>query len=169
MREWVVECGVIYRCHCLTTLPDCERLKTEMPRVNRQWAINHQEAVGLSNLHRIYNFIKNKKVKTKKISEDLIDLNGVCDYFGLSESTVRRKIRDTREGKGNFVLPLFGSKCRIVFRRSDIESWKGEDSEVVTFTPTMLPPNPQVVQSNEQVRKGLEAYGIKLPVQAKGR
>jgi hypothetical protein len=107
-------------------------------------------------------------MKTKKISEDLIDLNGVCNYFGLSESTVRRKIRDTREGKGNFVLPLFGHKCRILFRRADIEGWQGEDCEVVTFAPSLPPSSPQVVQSNDQVRKGLEAYGIKLPDRAKG-
>jgi predicted DNA-binding transcriptional regulator AlpA len=102
-------------------------------------------------------------MKAKKISEDLIDLKGVCDYYGLSESTVRRKIRETREGRGNFVLPLFGTKCRIVFRRSDIENWRGEDAEVVTFTSSLPPQNPQVVQSDAQVRKGLEALGIKFP------
>ena len=107
-------------------------------------------------------------MKTKKISEDLIDLKGVCDYFGLSESSIRRKIRDTREGKGNFVLPLFGSKCRIVFRRSDIESWGGEDAEVATFTLSLPPPATQGLPSCAQVRKGLEALGIKYPVQAKG-
>ena len=107
-------------------------------------------------------------MKAKKISEDLIDLKGVCDYYGLSESTVRRKIRETREGRGNFVLPLFGSKCRIVFRKSDIENWRGEDAEVITFTPLLTPPNLQVIQSDAQVRKGLEAFGIKFPAQAKG-
>jgi predicted DNA-binding transcriptional regulator AlpA len=92
-------------------------------------------------------------------------LKGVCDYFGLSETTIRRKIKDTREGKGNFVLPLFGSKCRIVFRKSDIENWKGEDGEVVTFTPSLPPPLPQVEQNNDKIRKGLEALGIKYPSQ----
>ena len=106
-------------------------------------------------------------MKTKTISDDLIDLKGVCDYFGLSESSIRRKIRDTREGKGNFVLPLFGSKCRILFKRSDVENWKGEDAEVVNFTPSMIPPTPQAIQSDAQVRKGLEAFGVKVPVQAK--
>jgi predicted DNA-binding transcriptional regulator AlpA len=107
-------------------------------------------------------------MKTKKISDDLLDLKGVCDYFGLSESSIRRKIRETREGRGNFVLPLFGAKNRILFRRSDIENWNGEDSEVVNFTPSLTPPNPQGLQSSAEVRRGLEAYGIKLPDQAKG-
>jgi len=102
-------------------------------------------------------------MKAKKISEDLIDLKGVCDYFGLSESTVRRKIRETREGRGNFIIPLFGSKCRILFRRSDVESWKGEEAEAVNFIPSFPPPTPQVIQNDAQVRKGLEAFGIKFP------
>jgi predicted DNA-binding transcriptional regulator AlpA len=106
-------------------------------------------------------------MKPKKISDDLIDLEGVCNYFGLSESTIRRKIRETREGRGNFVLPLFGHKHRIVFRRSDIEGWRGEDAEVVTFTPSLPPPNRQVLPSIAEVRKGLEALGVKLPPQAK--
>jgi predicted DNA-binding transcriptional regulator AlpA len=105
-------------------------------------------------------------MKTKKISDDLIDLKGVCDYFGLSESTVRRKIKDTREGRGNFLIPLFGTKCRILFRRSDVESWRGEETEVVSFTPSLPPPLPQVEQNNDRIRKGLEALGVKLPPKA---
>ena len=46
------------------------------------------------------------------------------------------------------------------------ESWR--DAEVVTFTPSLTPPTPQTMQSDAQVRKGLEAYGIKVPGQAKG-
>jgi predicted DNA-binding transcriptional regulator AlpA len=105
-------------------------------------------------------------MKTKTISDDLIDLKGVCDYFGFSESTVRRKIRETREGRGNFILPLFGSKCRIIFRRSDVENWRGEDVEVVTFTPTMPPSNPQVERNMTKIHKELAALGVQLPHQA---
>ena len=107
-------------------------------------------------------------MKTKELNEDLLDLESVSRYFGLSESTIRRKIRDRRENKGTFPLPLFGTKCRIVFRKSDIESWGGEDAEVVTFTPSLAPPITQGLQSSTQVRKGLEALGIKFPAQAKG-
>jgi predicted DNA-binding transcriptional regulator AlpA len=105
-------------------------------------------------------------MKAKKIiNDDLIDLEGVCNYFGLSESTIRRKIRDTSEGNGNFPLPLFGSKCRIVFRKADIESWHGEDSEIINFTPSLPPPNHYVEQNSAKIRKGLEAMGIKFPGQ----
>jgi hypothetical protein len=103
-------------------------------------------------------------MKTKKISDDLMDLRGVCDYFGFSESTARRKIRDTREGKGNFILPLFGSKCRILFRRSDVENWRGEDSEVIHFTPSLPPSKPQVEQNMTKIHKQLAELGVRLPV-----
>jgi predicted DNA-binding transcriptional regulator AlpA len=102
-------------------------------------------------------------MKAKKLSDDLLDLEGICNYFGMSESTVRRKIRETREGRGNFILPLFGSKCRILFRRSDVESWKGEEAEIINFSPSLPPLTPQVLPSDAQVRKGLEAMGIKYP------
>ena len=107
-------------------------------------------------------------MKTKELNDDLLDLEGVCRYFGLSKSTVRRKISDRRENKGTFPLPLFGTKCRIVFRKSDIESWGGEDGEVVTFTPSLAPPVTQGLPSSTHVRKGLEALGIKFPTKAKG-
>ena len=107
-----------------------------------------------------------KTQKTKIIDDDLIDLEGACRYFGYSESTIRRKIRDTREGRGNFILPLFGSKCRIVFRRSDLESWKGEDAEVIHFTPSLPPPKPHVEQNITKIHKQLADLGVKLPSQA---
>jgi len=104
-------------------------------------------------------------MKTKKLNDDLLDLEGVCNYFGLSESTVRRKIRDTREGRGNFILPLFGSKCRIVFRRSDVANWKGEEAETILFDPSQIPSMPQAppIPSSAQVRAGLARHGIILP------
>jgi len=105
-------------------------------------------------------------MKTKKLNDDLIDLEGVCQYFGLSESTIRRKVRDRRENRGTFPLPLFGSKCRIMFRRSDVENWRGEDVEVVTFTPTMPPSNPQVERNMTKIHKELAALGVRLPHQA---
>jgi len=98
-------------------------------------------------------------------SQNLFDIADVCAYFGLSESTVRRRVRESRDGQGNFPLPLFGSGCRVLWRKSDIENWRGEDGEVITFTPSLIPPTSKAIlsQSKEQVRKGLEALGIKLP------
>jgi predicted DNA-binding transcriptional regulator AlpA len=97
---------------------------------------------------------------------DLFDLNQVCTYFSLSESSIRRKVRQAREGVGNFPLPLFGSGCRVLFKKSDIENWNGEEAEVIAYTPSLtLPPHPTALTKNQtQVRKALEQeFGIKLP------
>ena len=98
-------------------------------------------------------------------SPDLLDLADICAYFGLSESTVRRKVRDSRDSKGNFPLPLFKSGCRVLWRRADIENWKGEDGEVITLAPpppVSLSRQAGQVKSEAQIRKGLEALGVKL-------
>jgi len=96
---------------------------------------------------------------------DLLDINAVSKYFSLSESSIRRRVRATREGNGNFPLPLFGSGCRVLWRKSDIENWRGEDAEVITYTPSLvLPAQPVVpIKNKAQVRKGLEAHGITFP------
>jgi len=100
-----------------------------------------------------------------KTNDDLLNLAGVCAYFGLSESTIRRKVRNSRKCIGNFPLPLFSSGCRVLFRKSDIESWRGEDAEVITYTPPLTLPTHQAtpVKTNAQVLRELEALGVKLP------
>ena len=104
-------------------------------------------------------------------SPDLIDLVGVCAYFGLSESTIRRKVRERRAGASTFPLPLLKSRCRVIWRRSDIEAWRGEDGESITFTPLQVPLNQRAMEipSSAQVRRGLEAFGISLPNQSGNR
>jgi len=102
-----------------------------------------------------------------KKSNDLLNLVEVCGYYGLSEATVRRRVREARQGRGNFPLPLFGSGCRVLWRKIDIESWQGEDAEVITFTPSPVPSvhHAAQIKPSAQVRKGLEALGVKLPPQ----
>ena len=98
-------------------------------------------------------------------STDLLSLDDICRYFGVSESTIRRKVRDRRDGNGTFPLPLFKRGCRLLWRKSEIEAWQGEDGETVMFTPSQVPPNQRAIQipSSAQVRRGLEAFGISLP------
>ena len=105
-------------------------------------------------------------MKTK--NDDLLTLAEVCSYFGLSESTIRRKVRDSRDGNGNFPLPLFGSKCRVLWRKSDIENWSGEDGDTMTFTPSLPPPMPYVERNLAKVHKQLAALGVRLPTQTNG-
>ena len=96
-----------------------------------------------------------------KKSEDLFDLTDICNYFGLSESTIRRRVRNSREGNGNFPLPLFSSGSRVLWRKSDIENWAGEDANTIMFTAPSIP-TPVPPKNAAQVRKGLEALGVKF-------
>ena len=92
-------------------------------------------------------------------SDDLLDINEVCSYFGLSEATVRRRIKESRDGMGNFPLPLFKSGHRLLWKKHIIEGWGGEDADVITFVPDQIPQQmPQLVQDQNliEVRKRLE-------------
>lgn len=95
-------------------------------------------------------------------SENLLDISEVCRFFGLSESTVRRKVRDSRDGKGCFPLPLFKSGCRVLWRKTDIESWQGEDAEAITFSSSPVSSMPPVqTESLTETRKRLAMeFGI---------
>jgi predicted DNA-binding transcriptional regulator AlpA len=110
------------------------------------------------------------KENNMKKNDDLFSMADVCEFFGLSESTIRRKIKNSRDGEGNFPLPLFGSKCRVLWKKEDILNWGGEDSETIHYTPSLPPPTHSVTQmkNNTQVRKELEKLGIKLPEQSAG-
>ena len=69
-----------------------------------------------------------------KTNPDLFDISDVCQFFGISESTLRRRIQERKEGTGSFPLPLFKSKHRVLWRKSDIVAWRGEESESSPMT-----------------------------------
>ena len=98
----------------------------------------------------------------KLTNDDLLSLDAVCEYFGLSESTIRRKVRDSREGTGNFPLPLFKSGCRVLWKKSEIMSWNGEDAETITFTSSLIPPISQAAQP-QNAAQALRGRSGKLP------
>lgn len=103
-------------------------------------------------------------------SPELFDLTDVCVYFGLSESSVRRRVRAARNGTSNFPLPLFSANSRVLWKRADIESWNGE--ETIETTSFILPPVPSFpkatqTKTNAQVREGLKKFGIELPPPAR--
>jgi predicted DNA-binding transcriptional regulator AlpA len=64
-----------------------------------------------------------------KKSNDLLSLSEVCEYFGLSEATIRRKVRESRENGGGFPLPIFKANSSLRWRRDSIENWQGEEAE----------------------------------------
>ena len=56
-------------------------------------------------------------------NNDLFTIQEVCQYYGLSEQTIRRRIRESREGTGSFPKPIFGFGKRGLWHREDIENW----------------------------------------------
>ena len=71
--------------------------------------------------------------KNVKKSDDLFDLSEVAAYFGISESTVRRKVRRSRKNGCGFPIPLLSARSRLLWRKSDILDFKGEDAETIDF------------------------------------
>ena len=110
----------------------------------------------------IVNFMSTKQIQK---SDDLFDLSEVSAYFGISESTIRRKVRKSRENGGGFILPLFSQGSRLLWRKEDIVNFRGEDVETIDFDPSQVPSLSQAppIPSSAQVRRGLEKHGIKLP------
>jgi len=91
-----------------------------------------------------------------KKNDNLLDLKGVCDYFDLSESSVRRLVKLSREGLGNFPLPLFPAGHVLRWKRQQVEDWNGENS-VTEFSPSVsMPTHATQTRSQAQVQKELK-------------
>lgn len=59
----------------------------------------------------------------ERITETMT-LQEVSAYFGLSEQTIRRRMKDARNGRSTFPRPIFGSGGRkALWRKTDIENW----------------------------------------------
>ena len=96
-----------------------------------------------------------------KKSSDLWDITEVAAYFGVSESTIRRKVRKSRENGIGFIIPLFSAGSRLLWRKSDVLAWQGEGAaEAVMFMPSMPP---VLQQSHEQIQNELRRLGVRLP------
>jgi predicted DNA-binding transcriptional regulator AlpA len=97
-------------------------------------------------------------------NNDLLDLAEVSKYFGLSQSTIRRMIRQSREGLNSFPLPLLKRGSKIIFRRTDIENWEGDNVEY-SLTPSLSLSSHQAVQTKDQAQTHRELrrkHGIDL-------
>ena len=85
------------------------------------------------------------------------NIQQVAAFFGVSESTIRRRLRDRRNGVGTFLVPAFGFGKIARFRRVDVENWCEEVPEIVTVeTPA---------QQNHKIKvaqEGLAGLGIKV-------
>ena len=62
-------------------------------------------------------------------SNDLFTIKEICQFYGLSEQTIRRRIKESREGSGSFPKPIFGYGKRGLWHREDIMNWKETEQE----------------------------------------
>ena len=82
----------------------------------------------------------------------------VADYFCVSVSTIRRRLRERKSGDGSFPIPAFGFNRIARWRRADIENWSEVEPEIITVeTPT------QRNRKVELAQQGLASLGIKVP------
>ena len=89
---------------------------------------------------------------------EFMNIKQVAEYFGVSESTIRRRLRDRRNGIGSFLVPAFGFGKIARFRRTDVENWSEVEPDIVTVeTPS------QQNRKVELAQKGLADFGIKVP------
>ena len=98
------------------------------------------------------------------MNDELMDVKQVADYFGVSVSTIRRRLRDRKNGIGTFIMPVFGFGKIAKFRKSDLESWSEVEPDIITVeTPA------QQNHKIELAQKGLASLGIKVPQKSSQR
>ena len=56
-------------------------------------------------------------------SIEFVNIQEVCEYYGLSEQTIRRRIKEAKKGRSSFPKPIFGYGRKALWRRSEIENW----------------------------------------------
>jgi len=89
------------------------------------------------------------------MNQELMNIKQVAEYYSISESTVRRRLRERKNGDGTFPIPIFGFGRIARWRKSDIESWSEIEPEIVTVeTPT------QRNRKVELAQQGLASLGI---------
>ena len=92
------------------------------------------------------------------MNQELMNIKEVAAFFQVSESTIRRRLRERKHGDGTFPIPVFGFGKIARFRRADVENFCEVVPEVVAVeTPTQR--NHKV----ELAQKGLASLGIKVP------
>jgi len=92
------------------------------------------------------------------MTTDLMNIKQVAEYFQVSESTIRRRLRERKTGDCTFPVPIFGFGRVARWHKSDIESWNEIEAEIVTVE-TATQRNRKV----ELAQKGLAELGIKIP------
>jgi len=87
-----------------------------------------------------------------------MNVKQVAEHFGVSESTIRRRIRERKDGEGSFPVPVFGFNRVARWRRFDIENWSETEPEIIAIETSA-----QVSRRVKAARSGLAALGYKVP------
>ena len=56
-------------------------------------------------------------------STDLLTVQEVAEFYGLSVQSIRRRLQEAKSGKSRFPRPIFGFGRKALFHRRDIESF----------------------------------------------
>ena len=109
-----------------------ERVNRQRIKMTSQWGITSVRRSRSGNL-QIHNPVIGENEMRK--TEHYYDLADLCHHFGLSPSTIRRKVRQARDGQCKFPLPIFSERSRLLWRKSDILNWTGESINPVMPSP----------------------------------
>ena len=64
-----------------------------------------------------------------KKNNTLLNIQEVCKFYGLSIQTIRRRIREAKQGTGSFPAPIFGYGRKALWHKTDIENWKESEPQ----------------------------------------
>ena len=65
---------------------------------------------------------------------DILTLEEVAAYFRVSESTVKRWLMLSRQGRGDLPLPVSSKGCRLLWSKEDIIAWRSRFGNEVAVT-----------------------------------
>jgi excisionase family DNA binding protein len=57
-------------------------------------------------------------------STDLLTVQEVAQFYGVSTQTIRRRLKEAKTGKSRFPRPIFGFGRKALFHRRDIENFR---------------------------------------------
>jgi excisionase family DNA binding protein len=57
-------------------------------------------------------------------STDLLTVQEVAQFYGVSVQSIRRRIKESKENRGSFPSPVFGYGRKALFHRKEVEQWK---------------------------------------------
>ncbi len=72
------------------------------------------------------------------MQDELLDIKEVAAYLRCSVDTIWRRMKERREGKGNFPLPITPPGKKNFWNRIDVESWNANGLPTMSPTPAQL-------------------------------